>query len=400
MDAEQSQRCYLSSVASDMRVLMIAQSPIAGDSRILREATALADAGHTIHIIGRDVPEGFEVGPGITVESVSRSSGLRAGGGGLAVGHGRRGPKVLAKRFGRWLLLPEHRLRTEKQWRLAAAPKVAEAGPFDVVHAHDFNTLELAAEYAEKWQAVLVYDSHELWFDRALPGRPTPFWRARGRKFEGELAAKAGVVFTVSDGIAVRLRDRGLKDVRVIRNTFPKADFVPPPLERPEGLLYAGRVGAGRDLPTVVGAARQLQPFRTVLMGSVDPNYRLDLGPVEVVAERSIDEVDDTLRSYGISLVTLTNTCENHRLALPNKLFHAVRAGVPVVAADLPELRSVVTSHQLGTLYTPGDPGSLTAAVRGLIENYSVYTAGIREAADELNWEHDSEVLVKAYSEL
>ncbi len=400
MDAEQSKRCYLSSVAGDMRVLMIAQSPIAGDSRILREATALADAGHTIHIIGRDVPEGFEIAPGITVESVSRSSGLRAGGGGLSVGHGRRGPKVLAKRFGRWLLLPEHRLRTEKQWRLAAAPRVAEAGPFDVVHAHDFNTLELAAEYAELWQAVLVYDSHELWFDRALPGRPTPFWRARGRKFEGELAAKARLVFTVSDGIAVRLRDRGLKDVRVIRNTFPKADFVPPPLERPEGLLYAGRVGAGRDLPTVVGAARQLQPFRTVLMGSVDPNYRLDLGPVEVVAERSIEEVDDTLRSYGISLVTLTNTCENHRLALPNKLFHAVRAGVPVVAADLPELRSVVTSHQLGTLYTPGDPGSLTAAVRGLIENYSVYTAGIREAADELNWEHDSEVLVKAYSEL
>ncbi|GAB3939478.1 hypothetical protein GCM10029976_055760 [Kribbella albertanoniae] len=383
-----------------MRVLMIAQSPIAGDSRILREATALADAGHTIHIIGRDVPEGFEIGPGITVESVSRSSGLRAGGGGLAVGHGRRGPKVLAKRFGRWLLLPEHRLRTEKQWRLAAAPRVAEAGPFDVVHAHDFNTLELAAEYAESWQAVLVYDSHELWFDRALPGRPTPLWRARGRKFEGELAAKARLVFTVSDGIAVRLRDRGLKDVRVIRNTFPKADFVPPPLERPEGLLYAGRVGAGRDLPTVVGAAKQLAPFRTVLMGSVDPNYRLDLGPVEVVAERSIDEVDDTLRSYGISLVTLTNTCENHRLALPNKLFHAVRAGVPVVAADLPELRAVVTAHQLGTLYTPGDPGSLAAAVQGLIENYPVYTAGIREAADELNWEQDSEALVKAYSEL
>ena len=68
----------------------------------------------------------------------------------------------------------------------------------------------------------------------------------------------------------------------------------------------------------MVAAARRLAPFRTVLMGSVDPNYRLDLGPVETVAERPIDEVDDTLRSYGISLVTLTNTCENHRLALPN----------------------------------------------------------------------------------
>jgi len=383
-----------------MRVLMIAQSPIAGDSRILREVTALVAAGHVVHVIGRDVPEGFEVGPGVTVESVSRSAGLRGSNGGVAVGHGRNGPKVLIQRFGRWLLLPEHRNRTEKQWRTAAAPVVAAAGPFDVVHAHDFNTLELAAGCAEEWSAALVYDTHELWFDRALPGRPTPLWRARGRRFEVSLASKARFVITVSDGIARRLHERGLADVRVVRNTFPRADDVPPAPDRPEGLLYAGRVGAGRDLPTVVAAARQLAPFRTVLMGSVDPNYRLDLGPVETVAERSIDEVDDTLRSYGISLVTLTNTCENHRLALPNKLFHAVRAGVPVVAADLPEMRAVVTQYKLGTLYTSGDSASLTGAVRELIENYTTYTDGIRAAAADLNWEADSATLVAAYSEL
>ncbi|TDD27502.1 glycosyltransferase [Kribbella turkmenica] len=389
-----------------MRILMIAQSPIAGDSRILREATALAAAGHEVHVIGRDVPDAWlenqhsEVGPGVTVESVSRSAGLRGSNGGPAVGHGRNGPKVLVQRFGRWLLLPEHRNRTEKQWRIAAAPRVAAAGPFDVVHAHDFNTLELAASFAGQWSAELVYDTHELWFDRALPGRPTPLWRARGRRFEAALAGKARLVITVSDGIAQRLRERGLADVRVVRNTFPRADEVPAALDRPEGLLYAGRVGAGRDLPTVVAAARRLAPFRTVLMGSVDPNYRLDLGPVEKVAERSIDEVDDTLRSYGISLVTLTNTCENHRLALPNKLFHAVRAGVPVVAADLPEMRAVVTQYKLGTLYTPGDPASLTAAVRDVIDNYGTYADGARSAAAELNWEKDSATLVTAYAEL
>jgi glycosyltransferase involved in cell wall biosynthesis len=135
-------------------------------------------------------------------------------------------------------------------------------------------------------------------------------------------------------------------------------------------------------------------------MGSVDPNYRLDLGPVQKVPETSIDEVDRVLQDSGISLVTLTNTCENHRLALPNKLFHAVRAGVPVVAADLPELRAVITKYHLGTLYEPGNAASLTAAVRSLIDDYSGYVAGVRAAADELNWEHDSELLVSAYSTL
>ncbi|MDX6279155.1 MAG: hypothetical protein QOH03_226 [Kribbellaceae bacterium] len=382
-----------------MRVLMVAQSPIAGDSRILREAAALTGAGHVVHVVGRDVPEGFTLEGGATVESVSRSAGLR-GGSGPAVGHGRRGAKVLVQRFGRWLLLPEHRLRTEKQWRTAAAASLARLEPFEVVHAHDFNTLELAASFATRWSATLVYDSHELWFDRALPGRPTPLWRVRGRRFELGLARQAAVVFTVSDGIARRLRERGLPDVRVIRNTFPRSEVAPVLPASPTGLLYAGRVGAGRDLPAVVEAARQLAPFPTLLMGSVDPNYRLDLGPVQKVPETSIDEVDRVLQESGISLVTLTNTCENHRLALPNKLFHAVRAGVPVVAADLPELRAVISQYHLGTLYKPGDGASLAAAVRALIADYAGYVAGVRAAADELNWEHDAEVLVSAYSTL
>ena len=38
----------------------------------------------------------------------------------------------------------------------------------------------------------------------------------------------------------------------------------------------------------------------------------------------------------GVSL--LQDTCENHRLALPNKVFEYVAAGVPVVVSDLPEL--------------------------------------------------------------
>jgi glycogen synthase len=382
-----------------MRVLMVAQSPIAGDSRILREAAALTAAGHTVHVVGRDVPEGFTLEGGATVESVSRSAGLR-GGSGPAVGHGQSGVKVLVQRFGRWLLLPEHRLRTEKQWRTAAAPRLALLDPFDVVHAHDFNTLELAASFATQWSAKLVYDSHELWFDRALPGRPTPLWRIRGRRFELGLARQAAVVFTVSDGIAERLRSRGLTDVRVIRNTFPRADVAPVLPAAPTGLLYAGRVGAGRDLPAVVDAARELAPFPTLLMGSVDPNYRLDLGPVQKVPETSIDEVDRVLQDSGISLVTLTNTCENHRLALPNKLFHAVRAGVPVVAADLPELRAVITKYRLGTLYEPGNASSLAAAVRALIADYGSYVDGVRAAGAELNWEHDAELLVSAYSSL
>ena len=56
----------------------------------------------------------------------------------------------------------------------------------------------------------------------------------------------------------------------------------------------------------------------------------------------------------GVSL--LQDTCENHRLALPNKVFEYVAAGVPVVVSDLPELTGLVEEHGIGWTTPPADP--------------------------------------------
>lgn len=385
-----------------MKVLMLVQSPVAGDSRVLREAATLTAEGHSVHIVGRDVPDDFDPGDGVTVESVTRSRGMRPPGtprGAAAAPSA--GPKALVRRAGRWLLLPEHRERTERRWRDDAARLVADRPAPDVVHAHDYNTLELGAALAERWSARLVYDSHELWFDRGLPGRPTPFGRVRGRRTETRLAGRAQVVLTVSEGIAERLRGRGLRDVRVVRNTFPLEGSEAPDLPgAPAGIAYAGRIGPGRDLEAVVGAATRLAPLRTVLAGPADPAYRLDSASVELLPPMSLADVDLLYQEVGVAVVTLTDTCMNHRLALPNKLFHAVRAGVPVVAANLPELHAVVLRYGLGRLYTPGDASSLATAVQAVASDYTGYVEAVRKARPELAWEHDSRVLAEAYASL
>jgi hypothetical protein len=104
------------------RILMLVQSPVAGDSRVLREAQALAAAGHDVHVVGRGVPEGFEGPDGVTVDSVGRAGGLRPGG----TPGSRPGPAGLRPVVdaARWLLLPEHRARVERAWRAGAAARV------------------------------------------------------------------------------------------------------------------------------------------------------------------------------------------------------------------------------------------------------------------------------------
>ena len=387
-----------------MDVLMLVISNVAHDARVLREATALADRGHAVHIVGRDIPAGWSAPDGVSAQSVSGGTGFKPGGG-AATPPRRGGPLGRVRAVGRWILLPQHRKRVWRTWSTQARAAVGDRH-FDVVHAHDFNVLRLAAELAGRDGAKLVYDAHEWWSGRERHGRPTPFERAGEKRTERRLVARADAVLTVSEGIAARLGQWRTTPVAVVRNTFPLVsapDEIAELPERPRGVVYAGRIGAARDIETLLLAAADLR-LETLLMGNADREYlpRLrgfDAG-FRIEPARPVDEVDEVLRRVGISMVTLTDTCENHRLALPNKVFHAVRAGVPVVAADLPELRRLVTAYGIGALYRPGDAASLRAALETVTADYPGLCARARRARAELNWEQDAKELVKVYDAL
>jgi glycosyltransferase involved in cell wall biosynthesis len=242
-------------------------------------------------------------------------------------------------------------------------------------------------------------------------GRPTPLADRRQIAVERVLGGRADLVVTVSEPIADRFREWGWPRVAVVRNTFPGLAREPIARPAPAGLLYAGRIGEGRDLPAVLAAAADDgqapggAPLRWTLMGTRDETFlagrQLPAG-VELRPATAVDDVDDALRDEGLALVTLEDSCENHRLALPNKLFHAVRAGVPVVAADLPAMAGVVRRHGIGVLYRPGDAASLAAAAREAVARYPELLAAVTavQADGALSWDHDAAVLPAAYAEL
>src|SRR5262245_41690846 len=116
-----------------MRVLMLVATSVATDTRVLREAAALVEDGHTVHIVGRSVPEGYQPPAGVSVSSVGTSSVFRSEGG-ESLGSRRQRPHV---RMARWVLLPQHRNSAFSRWATGAVAD-ASAREFDVVHAHDF----------------------------------------------------------------------------------------------------------------------------------------------------------------------------------------------------------------------------------------------------------------------
>ena len=379
---------------------MLAQSPVAGDTRVVREATSLVRAGHHVTVVGRGVPQGWRPPDGVVVLSGRVPSGL-----GRRRVAGRQGVVGVALRTARWLLLPEHRRRVESTWCARVRQLVRDEAP-DAVHAHDFNTLELATEVCRATGAFLVYDSHEFWTGRPRVGRPTPLHRRRDAAAEGCLGRSADAVITVGEGVADALRAKyGWSHVSVVRNTFPLpsggADGRLPEGRGPAGLLYAGRLAADRELE-VVARASDLVDLPVTLIGPADETWleRFDARRATVLPARELGQVDALLVQAGVALVTHSDRWLNHRLALPTKLFHAVSAGVPVLATDVGELGRVVREHGLGELYRPGDAEDLARAVARLRADYPAAAARVRAAAGALSWARDEAVLLGIYADL
>lgn len=376
---------------------MLVTSDVAADARVVREATTLAEAGYAVHVIGKDVPADWAPPAGITVSSAGGGSGLRRAD---ADGARRQLPPHL--RAARWTLLPQHRNTVHRSW-LAAARADASRREFDIVHAHDFNTLELGTELAAVRGARLVYDSHEFWSGRPRHGRPTPYQRSDELRSERRLGRQADAVLTVSHGIAALFRQRfRWANVTVVRNSFPLPAEPPQPPSAPGGAVYAGRIAAYRELEIIAAAAPVLKPLRVTLAGPADETYLAGFraGPVTVRPTMPLAEVEALITSEGLALVTHSNRWVNHRLALPNKLFLAVRAGVPVIATDVDELASCVRAYGIGTLYRPGDAAGLVAAARTVVARYDEYVGRVREAAPALSWQSDGAALLGVYAGL
>lgn len=381
-----------------MRILMLVWTGVATDTRVLREAGALVEAGHAVHIIGRGVPRDFTPPAGITVASA----------GVPPLAQGRIRALSAPERAVRWALLPVHVGRRLRAWtsqaRLLALDWAVVSGVPDVVHAHDFTTLELADDLAGQWSVPFVYDTHEYWRGRPREGRPAPLRARRERRVEAEVAGRAAAVITVGPGVARALRrdNPHWPEISVVRNSFPArepgAAAVSSP---PTGAVYAGRLARDRELETIA-AASALTAVPLTVMGPADDSWLagFEPGSCSVLPAGTLTEVDERLARAGIALVTHSDAWDNHRLALPNKLFHALSVGVPVVATDVGELADAVRAYDCGVLYPPGDAAGLAAAVDEVATRHGYFLERVSLAQADASWPRDRSVLMDVYADV
>jgi glycogen synthase len=240
--------------------------------------------------------------------------------------------------------------------RTAALRRTGRMSHADIVHAHDLDTLPAGWLIARRAKARLVYDAHELYtgFDRD----PPRLWLAVARRLEGALARRAAAVVTVSDEIADELARRyGLaRRPLVVLNCPPAEDVTVEPHDGPLRAIYQAAAGPGRDLADLPAVDGVEVHARVLGASSAPPHVTLHepVAPELLIA---------ALAPFDVGLVIDRPETENARLALPNKLFEYLMAGLAVVVPDVPAMARLVEREGVGRTYAPGRLGDVLAAL-------------------------------------
>lgn len=221
----------------------------------------------------------------------------------------------------------------------------------DLYIAHNLAALPAAYHAAKKHGAKLGFDAEDF-HSGEMHDTPEDALRLRlTREIERRYLPHCDYVTAASPGIAKAYADAyGVKLPTVILNVFPKAGAPPAPTPRgtaqPSPSLYwfSQTIGADRGLETVVEAiARSRSRPCLFLRGNPSPGYQQALTAlaeqhgivdrVRFLPPAPPGEMVRLASEYDLGLASEPGHSTNNRLALSNKLFTYLLAGLPTLAS-------------------------------------------------------------------
>ena len=393
------------------KIVMAVLNDVVHDSRVIREATALQQAGYEITVIGiKSKPDqsDHESLMGIKVIRVNPFSFENVFS---------RSPWKIIQFYLPFLTYGTRDTKALYQTLVNQNP--------DFFHAHDLNTLLCVYRAAKKNLTPLVYDSHELFIETMNQGS---FGKLLQQSFkfyyktiERILIKRVKFVITVSDSIATELSTRYSVERPIIIKNVPLNDSIKRKINLRADynlsddmpiVLYQGGLRGGRGLYELIQSFKYVPVnYRLCIMGNGPLKQQLITLVQKLDIKNKIIFIDavpqDELLSYtvnaDIGIVFLENKNLNQHYGLPNKLFEYMSVGVPVLGINLPEIKKVVIEERIGIIVDHLDPKLIADKIQELQnhpENANFSQNGKKAFAQHYNWKIESDKLISAYKKL
>lgn len=274
----------------------------------------------------------------------------------------------------------------------------------DIIHCHEPDALCIALLRKALRGNRVIYDVHEHWPSELPRDIGAPAWLSRLiDPVERWLSRRADTVITVSESVGQR---------------FPGSVLLP---NYPDTLPAAV---PGADIPlrsfSILGA--KLHPYHirdglnaVTRLQEYWPDTRLTLvgnlasplpGGAPVICTGYLPQaaIPAALQHAGVGLVLPSPEYENIRIGLPNRLLSDMAAGVPVIAAALPEIERIVDGAGCGVLVPPDDVTEIVEAALWLDEHpdraQEMGERGRGAIASRYNWDAVQDRLLKCLTDL
>ncbi|RBO85737.1 glycosyltransferase family 4 protein [Marinomonas aquiplantarum] len=374
----------------DIKVLHILMTDYRIDSRVRNETYSLSNSGFDVTVLcmnGRDLPKS-EIREGVKIKRFGISS-----------------IKII-QFISSYIGMFFYSLREKNS----------------VVHAHDLTSLPIAFFISLFTMSKLVYDSHELWSESHHKKHPRVLIYLM-EVFERCFGGRCDAVISVSDGISEYLQSYlKVPDVVTIRNipsytqrgNYDLFRSLLPISDDRKVFLYQGLISETRGVNVLFDAALKLSERNDVafiFMGDGPFVSKMQDRLKEIKNKQSIFYLppvsQDELLKYTISadvgIHAIRNTCKNHDLCLPNKIFEYISASLPVIVADLEEMSKLVNKYEIGLCFEDSNVDSLVECVKDLLNNSNKMNTlkfNVQELRKTLNWDNESKVLLDLYSRL
>ncbi len=386
------------------RVCLVTTGQPSTNPRLVKEADALAAAGFDVQVIG-----------------VRRAAWADESDAVLLAG--RTWTAQILDQGSRWLHMTSalrHRLarstaaRGSDAWLAAAispvAPLLFDAARdarADLYIAHNLAALPAAAAAAVATGARLGFDAEDF-HSGQLMGESAELEVTR--LAESRLIPLCDYVTAASPGIADRYADLCSERPTVILNVFPLAERptapVGPPADASFRLYWFSQtIGPDRGLEDAVAALGLLKDWHVELhlRGEWQSGYEPQLrefarragvpdGRIVWLPPAPAGDMVRLAAPFHAGLALEDGATVNHDIALSNKLFTYLLAGVPVVAsATTAQQWFGRAAAEATSLYPPGQAGALAAALRAWLTNPEAWLTA-REAAwrlgeERFNWD-------------
>ena len=263
-------------------------------------------------------------------------------------------------------------------------------------------------------RSKLVYDTHEL---------ETETVAAHGiRKHLSKILERVLIRFVdetivVNDSIAQWYKQEyRLKRVWVVRNVpynagenITKTRMLREAFGiRDEEIVYlfTGGISQGRGIPLLLDAFSRTHPNRhVVFMGfdhltSLVQEYAAKYPNIHHHPAVPSSDVLKYAAGADVGLCLYENTCLNHYLCLPNKVFEYMLAGLPMIVSDFPEMAALVERYDCGWKVAV-DVEALLALVETIsLKEVRAKSANACGARGHFGWHLEEPTLLEVYRQM